>query len=228
MRTRATEPELLDLEVPPPGEQARIAGYLAFVNRWLGGTSAVARHLKNLNEPLLVLDVAAGAADITRSLALQFPNVKPIALDLSEWMLSLAGGVPRIRGNAFRLPFRDRSVDFVISTHFFHHLGDDQVVQVLREFDRVARRGIIVNDLLRRRRALIWIKLLTLGANRYVKYDGPQSVRRAFTVPEIEALARRAGLDWLKVRIHFGHRFTLAGERPRAGFQDSGGPPGVL
>lgn len=228
MKRRATEPELLDLEVPPPEEQARIAGYLAFVNRWLGGTSAVAHHLRGRSEPLVLLDVAAGAADITRSLAGQFPNVKAIALDLSEWMLSLVGGVPRIRGDAFRLPVRDRSVDFVISTHFFHHLDDEQVVRVLREFDRVARRGIIVNDLLRRRRALFWIKLLTLGANRYVKFDGPQSVRRAFTVPEIETLARRAGLGWLRVTVHFGHRFTLAGERTRAGFQDSGGSAGVL
>ncbi len=84
----------------------------------------------------------------------------------------------------------------------------------LREFDRVARRGIIVNDLLRRRRALVWIRLFTLFANRYVKYDGPLSVRRGFTLPEIEALARRAGLDWLRVRVHFGHRFTLAGTKP--------------
>ena len=42
MRVRSTEPELLDLETPPPEEQERIAGYLAFVNRWLGGTAAVA------------------------------------------------------------------------------------------------------------------------------------------------------------------------------------------
>src|SRR5436190_3716020 len=33
MRTRSTAPELLDLETPPPEERARIAGYLAFVNK---------------------------------------------------------------------------------------------------------------------------------------------------------------------------------------------------
>ena len=80
----------------------------------------------------------------------------------------------------------------------------------------MAKRGIIVNDLLRRRRALFWIKLLTLWANRYVKFDGPQSVRKAFTIPEVQALAQRAGLGWLKVHQHFGHRFTLAGDRPSA------------
>lgn len=214
MNTRSTEPELLDLETPPPGERVRIAGYLAFVNRWLGGTAAVAHHLRDVKEPAVVLDVAAGAADIPRDLSRRFPNLKCVAFDLSEWMLALASGIPRIRGDVRRFPFRDRSVDYVITTHFFHHLTDDQIVGALREFNRVARRGIIVNDLLRNRRALFWIKLLTLGANRYVKYDGPQSVRKAFTVPEIEALARRAGVDWLRVTRHFAHRFTLAGERP--------------
>jgi len=217
MKTRSMEPELLDFETPPPGERERIAGYLAFVNRWLGGTAAVAHHLRDVREPATVLDVAAGAADIPRDLARRYPHLKCIAFDLSEWVLALAGGVPRIRGDVRWFPFRDRSVDFVIATHFFHHLTDDQIVAVLREFDRVARRGIIVNDLSRNRRALFWIKLLTLGANRYVKYDGPMSVRKAFTAAELEALARRSGLDWLRVRRHFAHRLTLAGERPNPG-----------
>src|SRR6185295_6749067 len=149
--------------------------------------------------------------------AQRFPLLTFTAFDLSDWMLKMAEGVRRVRGDVLRFPFRDRSVDYIITTHFFHHLTDDQIVAVLREFDRVARRGIIVNDLIRNRRALFWIKLFTLGANRYVKYDGPQSVRKAFTVPEIEALARRAGLDWLRVRRHFAHRLTLAGERPNRG-----------
>jgi ubiquinone/menaquinone biosynthesis C-methylase UbiE len=122
--------------------------------------------------------------------------------------------VRRVRGDVLRFPFRDRSVDFIITTHFFHHLTDDQIVQVLREFDRVAKRGIIVNDLIRNRRAVLWIKLLTLWANRYVQVDGPQSVRKAFKIREIEALAAKAGVGWLKARKHFGHRFTLAGLRP--------------
>jgi hypothetical protein len=214
MRTRSLEPELLDREDPPEEERARIVGYLAFVNRWLGGTAATAARLRGISGPATVLDVAAGAADMSRDLARRFPHLTFVAFDLSEWMLSFAGGLRRIRGDVRRFPFRDRSVDYVMTTHFFHHLTDEQVVGVLKEFGRVARRGIVVNDLLRTRRALFWIKLFTLWANRYVKYDGPQSVRKSFTIPEIEALAARAGLGWLKARKHFGHRFTLAGERP--------------
>jgi cyclopropane fatty-acyl-phospholipid synthase-like methyltransferase len=214
MRTRATEPELLDLEVPSPEMQVRVAGYLRWVNRWLGGIRAVAYHLRRVPGPVTVLDVAGGAGDIALALAARYPHVKPFVLDLSEWMLSLAAGLPRVRADALRLPLGDRSVDWVISTHFFHHLSDDQVVSALREFDRVARRGIVVNDLVRKRTAVFFIRLFTLWANRYVKADGPQSVRRGFLPGEIEALARRAGLPWLRVTRFLGFRFTLAGERP--------------
>lgn len=214
MRVRSREPELLDLETPPRDMMARVAGYLTFVNRWLGGTRAVAHHFRGVRGPVRVLDVGAGAGDILRSLTARFPRVSPVAFDLSAVMLSFADGLPRIRGDVHRLPFRDRSVDYVVCSHFFHHLGDDAIVTVLREFDRIARRGIVINDLIRSRRALFWIRLFTLWANPYVKADGPQSVRRGFRLPEIEALARRAGLSWLRTRRHFGHRFTLAGTRP--------------
>jgi SAM-dependent methyltransferase len=215
VKTRSSELERLDVETPPRKEMARVVGYLAGVNRWLGGTRAVAFHLKSLAGPATALDVAAGAGDVARALGHRFPNLKWTVLDRSEMMLSFAEGHPRVRGDALRLPFRDRSVDYVVSSHFFHHLTDSQIVEALGEFDRVARRGIIVNDLLRRRRALFWIRLFTLFANPYVKSDGPLSVKRAFTPSEIQSLALRAGLGWLRVRLHFGHRFTLAGERPR-------------
>jgi SAM-dependent methyltransferase len=213
---RSTSLELLDVETPRGEELFRLVGYLAFVNRWLGGTRAVARHLETLRAPATILDVGSGAGDIPRSLAGRFPGLRPFALDLSWALLALARDLPRVRGDARRLPFRDESVDVVISTHLFHHLTDDEAVLALRELSRVARRRVVVSDLLRRRRALVWIRLLTLWANRFAKFDGPLSVRRGFTLAEAESLARRAGLGWLRVREHFGHRFTLAGERPPA------------
>src|SRR5439155_8991769 len=104
---------------------------------WLGGTRAVAWHLKRVCGPVTLLDVASGAADIPLSLSRRFPDIRAVAFDLSGTMLSLAQGLPRVRGDVRRLPFRDRSVDYVISTHFFHHLADEQIVLTLREFDRI-------------------------------------------------------------------------------------------
>jgi len=215
MRIRSDRLERLDLETPSREELKRTVGYLAFVNRWLGGTRAVAHHLKSAHGRITVLDVAAGGGDIARSLARRFPDAWMVTLDRSDAMLSFGEGLARVRGDARRLPFGNRSVDYVTATHFLHHLTDDEIVSTLKEFDRVARRGIIINDLLRRRRAFLWIRVLTLFADPFVRCDGPLSVQRGFTVEEAQALAARAGLGWLAVRVHFGHRFTLAGERPR-------------
>lgn len=211
---RSTTLELLDVETPRGEELVRLAGYLAFVNRWLGATRAVAHHLEGLSRTATVLDVGAGAGDIARALVRRFPGMRPVVVDLSWGLLELAGDLPRVRGDARRLPFRNGSVEAAVSTHLFHHLTDEDAVGALVEFARVARRRVVVNDLLRRRRAVVWIRLLTLFANRFARFDGPLSVRRGFTLAEAEDLARRAGLAWLRAREHFGHRFTLAGERP--------------
>ena len=216
MKERARDLELLDVETPTPEERVRLARYLAFVNRWLGGTSAVAYHVGRMGGGGVVVDVGSGAGDLPRALARRFPRVRPVAVDMSGVLLALADGVARVRGDARRLPFRDGSVDVVVCSQLFHHLKDEEAVAVLREFARVARRGVVVSDLLRRRRAVFWIRLLTLWANRFAKSDGPLSVKRGFTVPEARALAARAGLGWLRTRTHFGHRFTLAGTRPAA------------
>lgn len=211
MKTRSPGPELLDVETPPRTELVRLAWWLAFVNRWLGGTRAVARHLEGLPEHAIVLDVGSGAGDVPRALARRY-GFRPVALDLTGTFFFLAPDLPRVRGDARRLPFRTGSVDAAISTHVLHHLSEDDAVVSLRELARVARRRVVVNDLLRRWRALAWIRLLTIGANRFTRHDGPMSVRRGFTLEEAASLARRAGLPWLRARETFGHRFTLAGE----------------
>jgi ubiquinone/menaquinone biosynthesis C-methylase UbiE len=118
-----------------------------------------------------------------------------------------------VRADVLRLPFADGSFDYATTSLFLHHLDDDDVVRVLAAMSRVARRGIIAGDLLRRRRAYAWIKLFTLFANPIVKHDGPASVAQAFTRDEVLALRDRAGLGYAEYFEHAGHRFVLAGEK---------------
>ena len=87
-------------------------------------------------------------------------------------------------------------------------------MRTLRSFDRLATRGVVVNDLVRRRRPYVRSWLVTRPFNAVLRHDGPLSVRRAFRPDELTALARRAEMSWLLLQTHFGHRMTLAGERP--------------
>jgi SAM-dependent methyltransferase len=118
-----------------------------------------------------------------------------------------------VQADALRLPFDDASFDYALTAMFLHHLDDDAAVAVLREMDRVARRGMIAADLLRHRRAYAWISALTVTAGKMVRHDARASVAQAFTKSEVLALRDRAGVGYATYHRHFAHRFVLAGER---------------
>jgi SAM-dependent methyltransferase len=224
---RAFEPEVLD-ERPTPAEIASTFRFLAVFNR-IGGGRAVLRELGRFSRswtgPVRILDVASGGADIPRAIAAWAAragfDVSVTCLELSADILAYArretAGVPNVsfvRGDARAFPFADGGFDYVIASLFLHHLPDEATVAVLRAFDRLARRGIVVCDLIRRRRAWLWARFLTLFGDPVVRFDGPLSVRRAYTIREIEALAARADLGWARIRPVLGHHFVLSGERP--------------
>lgn len=205
--------------------------FLGGIDRWLGGARATLQRFEELSrnwqpgDRIEVLDVACGGGDLARSLVawgrLRGYELRVTALDLSRSALDCARrrGAPDdrlrfLRADVHATPFRDHAVDYVTSALFFHHLTDDEVVDTLRVFARVARRGVVVNDLIRRWRHLAWCWLFTRPFNAALRNDGPLSVRRAFTVDELAALVDRADLPWLTLRTHFGHRLTVAGHRP--------------
>src|SRR5260221_14405848 len=78
---------------------------------------------------------------------------------------------------------------------------------------RVARLGVVVNDLQRSR--LGWLGAWFLGhlltANRYTRHDSTLSVRRAYRPDEMVELLRAAGLTPVRtVRGAFGQRYAIA------------------
>lgn len=226
-RCRSLLPEILDVEQPPEEELAECYRFLKGVNRWLGGSRALVARFREFargwrpGERITVLDVGAGVADVPAALVAWATeagfDLRVTACDIDPAALRLARseqpGFLYSCCDVNRSSFREGQFDYVTCSTFFHHLTDVQAVQALRSFDRLARRGVVVNDILRRVRAWIWITLFTLPTNRILRHDGPLSVRKAFTVREAEEIARRAGLEYLTVRVHFGHRFTMAGEK---------------
>ncbi len=208
MKTRSLAAERLDVEDLPAELVAGAYRFLAGINRWLGGVRATQRAFDEFarrwrrDERIRVLDVGSGTRDMARALAAHDSRLEFTCVDRR-------GG--DVRGDALQLPFCDGAFDYAISSLFLHHLNDEQVVRALREFDRVARRGMIMNDLIRRRRLYWWTRVLTLFGNEIVRSDGPLSVRKAFTVEEVRRLAAPVG--YLRTRVCFGHRLLVYGER---------------
>jgi ubiquinone/menaquinone biosynthesis C-methylase UbiE len=213
MGPRSLAPERMDVEELPAELIEKAHRFLSFVNRRLGGVRATrtafaefARGWKR-GDRIRVLDVASGSGDIPEALERWDPRIEVTRTDLKR---DPAGRV-RARADALRLPFRDGAFDYVTTSLFLHHLTDAQTAEALREFDRVARRGLVMNDLLRRARLYAWTKVFTLFANEVVRHDGPLSVRKSFTVEELRRLA--APLPYLRTRVCFGHRVLVYGEK---------------
>lgn len=109
------------------------------------------------------------------------------------------------------LPYPDHSFDYVISSLFLHHLNEAEGVLLLREMARVARRGLLVNDLLRSRIACLLTAMTTrlLSDNRLTHHDGPISVLRGFRPQELRRMAATAGLADAQPSRHLWFRIAL-------------------
>ena len=232
MARRSLDREYMDDHTPPPGVVDEVYRFLGGINRWFGGTRATLQRFAEFSrrwhpgERIEVLDVATGGGDLGPALirwgqARGF-DVRITALDISQSALACArrrhshGEADALRlvcADVHQVPFPDGAFDYVTCMLFFHHLTDDGVVQALRSFDRMATRGIVINDLIRRWRHYAWTWVFTRPFNAVLRNDGPLSVKRSFRPEELAELARHAGLSWLAVRTHFGHRMTLGGER---------------
>jgi hypothetical protein len=79
---------------------------------------------------------------------------------------------------------------------FLHHFTDEQVVELLAEAGRVARRQVLVIDLWRHPVPYYFISKtrFLFGWHAVTVYDGAISVEAAFRRGELIELARRAGL----------------------------------
>jgi 2-polyprenyl-3-methyl-5-hydroxy-6-metoxy-1,4-benzoquinol methylase len=219
--------ELLDLGEGTDADVARNLADLRRINRFFGGRRVIIEALDRLVitanwRRLSLLDVGTGSADIPGAVA-DWCEARGIVadvtgLDLSERNLRVARSrlgvneaVRLVRGDSLALPFADRSVDVVTASLFLHHFEDADVVQLLKDFARVARRAVIVNDLIRHL-VPYWFARLSgplLATSYLTRYDGPASVLRGFTVREMAAHAERAGLKHAQVGRRFPYRLVL-------------------
>ena len=121
--------------------------------------------------------------------------------------------ISSIRGDALNLPFAEASFDYVICSLFTHHFTDENVLKILLEMKRVARRKIYVIDL--HRHALAYFLYTTVGRlflyNRLIRHDGALSILRSFKPRELKDLAAAAKLEDVSVERHFPFRLVLSG-----------------
>ena len=100
----------------------------------------------------VILDLPCGTGRFTGALAREGYEI--VGSDISMEMLQKAASIPdgrqpNIRGylqaNGEKLPLRDGSLDCVVCIRFMMHVDPETRVRILREFNRVSRRWVIVD-----------------------------------------------------------------------------------
>ena len=195
-RQRLIQPEMLD-DAPPADARANLDD-LVRINRYFGAyriLRAMMRDLVIREERFSLLDVGCASGDMGAALCRSYPGARVTAMDRKLVHLADASR-PKLVADAFELPFRPASFDFVFSSLFLHHFSDEQIVSLLGCFKAVARRAVLAIDLdrgplayyfLPKTRLLFRWRPITLN-------DGPISVQAGFKKEELAELARRAGL----------------------------------
>ena len=205
---RADASELLDGGRLSTSEVERNLADLARLNRLPGGTATSidgVRRLLGERTNARILDAGTGRGDIPIAFARhgwattaldRNPNVLIVARDetAAEPLIDV------VDGDARSLPFEDGAFDVSHCSLLVHHLAPAEAVTVLRELGRVARHGVVINDLRRGILPLVATaaSVVALGGSRVTRNDGLASARRAYTLDELDDLIGQAGLavDW--------------------------------
>jgi SAM-dependent methyltransferase len=225
LRSRATEPELLDEGVPEK-EALRSLADLRFVNRWLGNRGALLRAVRpHLPPGGRLLDVGCGSGDVPAFLQDRIPGPL-LAVGLDVKTLHLREVPPAVRpvvADIRRLPFPDGTFDVVTASLFLHHFDAPELPVLLRRLAGLARRALVVNDL---HRALVpWLfgraAFPLLFRSPVSVLDGLLSIRRGFRAEELHEAFAGAGLRGVRVRRSFPYRLVAVAVLPGA-WEDGG------
>jgi 2-polyprenyl-3-methyl-5-hydroxy-6-metoxy-1,4-benzoquinol methylase len=199
---------------------------------------ALARALPPDAAPLRLLDVACGGGDIALDLA-ALAQRRGLVLDvegcdISPQAVVLAQARARERGleasffvaDVLADPLPDR-FDIIVSSLFLHHLDTADAETLLARLAARSRQLLLISDLLRTPLGygLAWAGTQLLSRSPIVHIDGLLSVRGAFQLNEVAAMAERTGLHGVALRRCWPERYLLRWT-PAPAVPTSAGPRG--
>lgn len=227
---RIYEEEMLDAGEGTDKDVAHSLSDLRRINRFLGGRKVILRALAHCldgasSKEVTLLDVGTGSADIPMAVAddcrgrglesfIAAVDISERNLRVSRARLNVSSDIHLVQADSLKLPFADNSFDFVTASLFLHHFRDEDVVRLLADFGRIAKRAVIVNDLVRNLVPYYFTRISgpLLAWSFLTRNDAPVSVLRGFTPGEMKDLARRAGLSKIETKRSFPYRLSLVAD----------------
>lgn len=224
-------PEMMDQPGLSQAEHHAALRGLRRLNLWTRNYALAWRYVtrgrdpKSHSSPIQLLDVATGSADIPMAISRfsksSHVEIQMSASDFSEQAILFAEKEFKKRKiNDIRLFCHDilrsqipESYDVVMSSQFLHHLRTEEAVEVLHKMRLAAKQQVIIIDLCRSWPNFwqVWIATRMLSRSPIVHFDGPQSIRAAFTVDEFSRIAEQAGFREFSITKHWPCRFVFVG-----------------
>jgi 2-polyprenyl-3-methyl-5-hydroxy-6-metoxy-1,4-benzoquinol methylase len=215
----------------------RINRFSATARQIAAPIAAMAR--RNGLKKLRIADIACGGGDVpvavAHRLGQQGIDVELLLVDRSDTALAQAATTAAesrvacrtIQTDVLAKNFPKTSIetsieasietsDVVTNSLFLHHIADtDAVIALLRVMAASASRMVVVSDLVRSWQGYVgaWIGCRLLSRSSVVHYDGPVSVRAAWTIAEMRDFAAAAGMTGARVEKSFPNRTLLIWER---------------
>lgn len=228
LRRRSLVPERMDDPALDPLLHAQALRGLARLNHFSRSASILWAPMSQLasevgEKPLRLLDLATGAGDLPvevwrrarragLSLTVAGCDRSPVAIEQARARARRAAApIEFFVADALTDPLPS-GYDILTCSLFLHHLSDDDAVRLLQRMARSAQHLVLVNDLVRGvpGLALAVVGTRFLSRSPVVHADGPQSVRAAYTIEDMRALASRAGLAGASVERRWPCRFLLS------------------
>jgi len=224
---RSYLPELLDAEGIPALDLYRNYYEIEQINKLLSGYAPTLKGIQfflekhpTRHEPLRILDVGCGGGDTLRKIALwaQSKNVdvELYGVDLLDDAINYAKKQKSVQPINYKVAdFREFDVDqpfhLVISALFCHHLDKENLASILMSQLKMAKWGVIVNDLHRHPIAYWSIKWLTaLYSKSYlVRHDAALSVLKAFKIGDWQRTLRDIGVDEYHIKWLWAFRYLI-------------------
>lgn len=239
LATRNLVPEWMDdPNLDPTLHRQALAG-LRRIHWWSGTASGIANTLLELAQrsrlrEIRILDVGCGGGDVTAQVGAKLAPHIPCSLtgwDISTTAIETASRhcePTHVRSNGrCRLEFEVRNIldpdihtpsaeaafDFAYCSLFLHHFDNEQALNLVRRMMQWTRHAVLVDDLIRSRKG--WLLAVAgcrlLSRSRIVHFDGPQSVRAAFSVQEMGQIAVQAQVADFEIRRLWPARFQWIG-----------------
>lgn len=223
---RSDETELLDTGAGSMTDVRTNLDEMWRLNTLFGGLRALTVHLHPppaaAFQTLSIVDLGTGSGRLPlylmkwarkHQVQLQvFPlDISARNLEVARENIGTNSAIHPVQADGLALPFAPHQVDYFVSSLVLHHFAPDALVSLLRETFRLARRGIVMSDIVRGYLPLAAFRLIQpIFARHYLtRQDGITSIKRAYTVVELTELAHAAGLNHARVYAHFPWRMTL-------------------